>query len=67
MSTRVPAAKHPGPTPGLEASAPASISASAASAVAMFPAISSTSNSRLDPAHHLEDAARVPVRGVDDD
>ena len=57
----------PGPTPAFTASAPASISASAASRVATLPATSSTRAPRLDPAHHLEHAGRVPVRRVDDE
>ena len=57
----------PGPTPAFRQSAPASISASAASPVAMLPAMISMSNSRLDPPHHLDDRARVPVGRVDDE
>ena len=58
---------EPGPIPHLIASAPASINASAASAVAMLPAITCTSHSRLDPPHHLDDRDRVAVRRVDDE
>ena len=45
---------EPGPMPDLDASAPASISASAASPVATLPAMSSMSNSALIRAHHLD-------------
>ena len=50
--------------PTFTPSTPASISASAASAVATLPATSWTS-SRDQPPRHLDDAARVPVRGVE--
>ena len=58
----------PGPMPTLTASAPASISASAASPVAMLPATTSNSpDSALDPRDHLDHAARVAVGRVDDE
>ena len=58
---------EPGPMPTFTASAPASISAAVASAVAMFPATTSTRAARLDPPHHLEHAGGVAVRRVDDE
>ena len=58
---------EPGPIPTFTASAPASISASVASAVATLPAITSTGDARLDPAHHLDHAERMSVRRVDDE
>ena len=58
---------EPGPIPTLIASAPASISASAASAVAMLPAITWTSHSALIRRTISTTDARVAVRGVDDE
>ena len=59
---------EPGPMPTLIASAPASISASAASGVAMLPAtICDVGPARLQLAHHLDDRLRVAVGGVDDE
>ena len=59
---------EPGPMPTFTASAPASISASAASAVAMLPAIDlELARQALDPRDHLDHAARVAVRRVDDE
>ena len=59
---------EPGPTPTFTASAPASISASAASPVAMLPAIDlELAGEARDARDHLDDAARVAVRGVDDE
>ena len=59
---------EPGPMPTLTASAPASISACAPSAVATLPAITCT---RLESfftfAHRFEHALGVAVRGIDDD
>jgi hypothetical protein len=59
---------EPGPMPTLTASAPASTSASAASPVAMLPPMTCMlREALLDPAHAVDDALRVAVRGVDDD
>ena len=59
---------EPGPMPTLTPSAPASTSAYAASAVAMLPAITSNSPDRPgDALDHLDHAARMAVRGVDDE
>ena len=58
----------PGPIPTFSASAPASISASAASAVAMLPGDDlEVAGQALDQRDHLDHAARVAVRGVDDE
>ena len=56
---------EPGPTPAFRQSTPASISASAASPVAMLPGDQLDVELRLDPAHHLDDArasGRAPCR-----
>ena len=59
---------EPGPMPTLTPSAPASTSASAAAPVAMLPPITSTLRIvALDPAHAVEHALAVAVRGVDDE
>ena len=59
---------EPGPMPTLTPSAPASMSAFAASAVTMLPAISCRSGyCAFDRAHALEHVARMAVRRVDDD
>ena len=59
---------EPGPMPTLTASAPASISALVPSAVATLPAMTCTRfESFLMRRHRLEHAARVAVRGIDDD
>ncbi len=57
---------EPGPMPTLTASAPASISASAPSAVATLPAMIWVEfESRLMRPHHVEDARGMAVRGID--
>ena len=58
---------EPGPTPALRQSAPASISASAASPGGDVAGDQLDVELRLDPPHHLDDGARVAVRGVDDE
>ena len=59
---------EPAPMPTFTASTPSSISASVASAVATFPAITSTSaNCRRMRSHRVEHALRVAVRRVDDE
>ena len=59
---------EPGPMPTLTASAPASISACAPSAVATLPAITWVSFDRaLDRGDGIEHAPGMAVRGVDDD
>ena len=59
---------EPGPMPTLMASAPASISALAPSAVAILPATTCTAfDSRLMRLDRVEHAPRMAVRGVDHD